>query len=66
MNKNIFQGIWEQLKGTLQRQWGILINDDLEVAKGNRKIHFGKIKEEYGHAQKNDKRQLKQWCTKRI
>ena len=48
MNKEIFEGKWEQFKGGVQKKWGKLTNDDLDVIKGDAKILAGKIKERYG------------------
>lgn len=48
MNKDIFEGKWEQLKGKLQKNWGKLTNDDLDVIKGDSKLLAGKLQEKYG------------------
>ena len=48
MNKDIFEVKWEQVKGEVQKKWGKLTNDDLDVIKGNTKIMVGKLQERYG------------------
>ena len=48
MNKDIFEGKWEQIKGAIQKNWGKLTNDDLDVIKGNTTIMVGKLQERYG------------------
>ncbi|KNZ41252.1 CsbD family protein [Acetobacterium bakii] len=48
MNKDIFEGKWEQVKGEVQKQWGKLTNEDLDVVKGDAKILMGKLQEKYG------------------
>ena len=48
MNKDIFEGKWEQLKGDVQKKWGKLTNDDLDVIKGDSKKLAGKLQEKYG------------------
>ena len=48
MNKDVFEGKWEQVKGEVQKKWGKLTNDDLDVIKGNTKIMVGKLQERYG------------------
>lgn len=48
MNKDIIEGKWEQLKGTLQKNWGKLTNDDLDIIKGDAKLLAGKLQERYG------------------
>lgn len=48
MNKDIFEGKWEQAKGGIQKQWGKLTDDDIDVIKGDSKILAGKLQERYG------------------
>ena len=48
MNKETLKGKWEQLKGNLQKQWGKLTDDDIEVIQGNAKVLVGKLQERYG------------------
>ncbi len=48
MNKDIFEGKWEQVKGAVQKKWGKLTNDDLDVIKGNTTSMAGKLQERYG------------------
>lgn len=48
MNKDIIEGKWEQVKGDVQKKWGKLTNDDLDVIKGNSKTLIGKLQEHYG------------------
>jgi len=48
MNKDIFEGKWEQLKGQIQKNWGKLTDDDIDMVKGDTKILAGMIQERYG------------------
>ncbi len=48
MNKETLKGKWEQLKGNVQKQWGKLTDDDIEVIQGNAKVLVGKLQERYG------------------
>ncbi|HEY5558038.1 CsbD family protein [Acetobacterium sp.] len=48
MNKDIFEGKWEQFKGEVQKRWGKLTNDDLDVVKGDVRILVGQLQEKYG------------------
>ena len=50
MNEDRIQGKWKQLKSSIQKKWGKLTNDDLDVAHGNAKYLAGKIQERYGLA----------------
>ena len=62
MNQDIIEGKWEQAKGHVQKQWGKLTNDDLDVINGNRKVLVGKIQERYGIAQDEAEEQYNRWC----
>lgn len=44
---NPLAGKWDQLKGHIQKQWGLLSNDDLDVFQGNYNILKGKLKDYY-------------------
>lgn len=48
MNEDTLKGKWEQVKGNVQKQWGKLTDDDLDVIKGNSKVLVGKLQEKYG------------------
>ncbi|MGV8906049.1 MAG: CsbD family protein [Acetobacterium sp.] len=48
MNKDMFEGKWEQFKGDAQKTWGKLTNEDLDVVKGDVKKLVGKLQEKYG------------------
>ena len=48
MNEDIIKGKWKQVKGEVQKQWGKLTNDDLDVIEGDSKKLVGKIQERYG------------------
>lgn len=48
MNKDTMEGKWDQLKGKVQKQWGKLTDDDMDVIKGDAKILSGKLQEKYG------------------
>lgn len=48
MDTDTLKGKWEQLKGNIQRDWGKLTNDDMDVIEGDAKILVGKLRERYG------------------
>lgn len=64
MNKNIFEGKWEQLKGNVQKNWGKLTNDDLDVINGNIKILAGKVQEKYGITKDEAQKQIDDYKKK--
>ena len=47
MNKDILEGKWKQIKGDIQKQWGKLTNDDLDIIDGNREKLSGMLQERY-------------------
>ena len=58
MNKDIFKGKWEQLKGNVQKEWGKLTDDDLDKIKGDSKILIGKLQEKYGMTKDEAKKEV--------
>ena len=64
MNNDRMQGSWEQVKGNVQKMWGKLTNDDLDVIEGDRKLLAGKIQERYGIAQDEADKQIDEWNHK--
>lgn len=61
MNKDRINGSWEQVKGSVQKAWGKLTNDDLSVIEGDRKQLAGKIQERYGVAKNEAEKQVHEW-----
>lgn len=49
MNKDQFEGKWEQLKGQVKEKWGKLTNDDMAVIHGKQDQLIGKLREHYGY-----------------
>lgn len=61
MNKDIFEGKWEQIKGAVREKWGDLTDDDLAQIDGNRERLLGKIQEAYGRSREAAEREIKEW-----
>lgn len=61
MNWDRIEGNWKQFKGDVQRQWGKLTDDDLDVIKGNHEKLVGKVQERYGIAKDEAERQVNAW-----
>ena len=61
MNKDIFEGKWEQLKGGVQKQWGKLTDDDIDVIKGDSKILAGKLQERYGWSKEEVEEEMEKY-----
>lgn len=50
MNNDRFEGLWNQIKGTIKEKWGQLTDDDLTAVEGKRDRLVGKVQSRYGHA----------------
>lgn len=50
MNWDIIQGKWEQLKGSVKKEWGELTDDELTQINGDREKMAGLLQERYGWA----------------
>ena len=64
MNKDIYEGKWEQVKGEAQKKWGKLTDDDFDVIKGNAKIMAGKIQEKYGMTKEDAEKEVDDFNSK--
>ncbi|MFB0971603.1 MAG: CsbD family protein [Tissierellia bacterium] len=51
MNKNIFEGKWDQVRGLAKETWGKLTDDDLERAKGSAIKFKGMLQEKLGYTE---------------
>ncbi len=56
MNKDILQGKWEQVKGTIQKNWGEITNDDLAQIEGDLTKIKGILQEKYGYTREESER----------
>lgn len=61
MNKDIIEGKWSEIKGTVKQKWGKLTDDDLAEINGSRERLAGKIQQNYGLARDEVEKQLKVW-----
>lgn len=64
MNWEQVDGKWDQMKGSVQTQWGKLTDDDLTVARGSRDQFVGRVKERYGVAKEEAERQVDDFMKK--
>jgi uncharacterized protein YjbJ (UPF0337 family) len=61
MNNDILEGKWNQFKGSAQKKWGKLTDDDLDQIQGDRTKLAGKIQEAYGKTKEEVEEELKAW-----
>ncbi len=61
MNWDRVEGNWKEFKGTVQKQWGKLTNDDMDVIEGNRMELAGRLQQRYGYAKEQAEREIDTW-----
>lgn len=54
-NENILKGKWDELKGSIQKAWGKLTDDDVESARGDFNKLSGIVQSKYGETQESIK-----------
>lgn len=64
MNWEQIEGKWDQMKGSVQTQWGKLTDDDLSVARGSRDHFVGRVKERYGVVKEEAERQVDEFMRR--
>ena len=61
MNKDIFEGKWEEVKGKMKHAWGKLTDDDLEQIEGNQQEIYGKLQKHYGYSKEQAEKAIKEF-----
>ena len=64
MNEDILKGNWNEIKGSVQKQWGKLTDDQITQINGDRTKLAGSIQKSYGIAREEAEKQLKDWEDK--
>ena len=57
MEKEDFKGKWDQFKGDVQKKWGKLTDDDLDVIEGDREKLIGKLQERHNTSREEAERE---------
>lgn len=63
MNKDIFEGKWEEIKGKMKQAWGKLTDEDLEVIKGNHQEIYGKLQKHYGYTREQAEKAIQDFSN---
>lgn len=58
MNRNILEGNWKKIRGTIREKWGELTDDELDQIAGKRDKLAGVLQERYGYTQVEAERQI--------
>ena len=64
MNSDIIKGKWEQLKGSVQKQWGELTDDEVDQIEGDATKLSGLLQERYGKSKDEAEREVDEWQKK--
>ncbi len=64
MNKDIFQGKWEEVKGKMKQAWGKLTDDDYKEIEGNHQELYGKLQKHYGYTKEEVEKVVKDFQDK--
>lgn len=59
MNRDIFEGKWEEMKGSMKKAWGKLTHDDWSIVEGNHEELFGKLQKHYGYTRDEAEKAVK-------
>ena len=63
MNRNILEGNWKKIRGTIREKWGELTDDELDQIAGKRDKLAGVLQERYGYTQMEAERQIDDFLT---
>ena len=58
MNRNILEGNWKQIRGSIREKWGERTDDELDQIAGKRDQLAGVLQERYGYTQMEAERQI--------
>jgi uncharacterized protein YjbJ (UPF0337 family) len=64
MNWDRVEGNWKEFKGKVQKQWGKLTNDDMDVIEGNRMELAGRLQQRYGYAKEQAEQEIDNWLKR--
>lgn len=64
MNKDIFEGKWEETKGKMKKAWGKLTDNDLTEIEGNQQEVYGKLQKHYGYTKDEAEKAVRDFQNK--
>lgn len=66
MNSDIIKGKWKHLKGSVQKQWGELTDDEVDQIEGDASKLSGLVQERYGKLKDEAEREVDEWQKKTV
>lgn len=64
MNKDTFEGQWQEIKGKIRQQWGKLTDDEIAQIKGRKEELLGKLQAKYGWNKEKAEQEFTTWWNK--
>ena len=61
MNKEQFEGQWNDLKGKVKEKWGKLTDNDLTQINGKYDQLLGQLQKKYGYAKERAEEEIRNW-----
>ncbi|WP_046755190.1 CsbD family protein [Kordia jejudonensis] len=61
MNKDQFEGKWNQIKGDFKKKYGKITDDEYTEAEGSLDKLAGKMQEKYGKTKEEVKKEIDSW-----
>jgi uncharacterized protein YjbJ (UPF0337 family) len=61
MNKEQFEGQWNQLKGKIKEKWGKLTDDDMTQINGKYDQLVGQLQKKYGYQKEKIEEEIQNW-----
>lgn len=65
MNKDIFEGKWEEIKGKMKTTWGKFTDDDFKQIEGNQQEIYGSLQKHYGYSKDQAEKAIKEFQDNR-
>ena len=63
VNRNILEGKWRQLKGSMTQYWAKLTDNDLEYIQGSYEKLIGRLQERYGYTRDQAEKEYDLYST---
>lgn len=64
MNKDIVQGKWKEIQGTIKKQWSELTDDDIGKMKGSYEELEGALQKKYGYEKDRTEKEIEKFLEK--
>lgn len=59
MNKDIFEGKWEEIKGKMKQSWGKITDNGFKEIEENQQEIFGRLQKYYGYTKDEAEKAVK-------